>query len=148
VINMCAWAPERVSRATGFADDYDTVRGAFEEGPAAFPGAAMRQESHVQIAVRIPSAFLGSSARPATVSESRVTTVRIIDPYREQNRRTQRWLDSLSHKEMIQFLKEIGILDKRGNLAPKYRTPGAPLRVKPQPAKPKSTKTSRRKRAS
>lgn len=38
---------------------YDTVRCAFVEGPTAFPGSAIRRESHIQIAVRNPACILG-----------------------------------------------------------------------------------------
>jgi hypothetical protein len=38
---------------------FDTVRGAFEEGPASFPGSKIRAESHIQIAVRNRSSILG-----------------------------------------------------------------------------------------
>ena len=31
---------------------YDTVRGAFEEGGPAFPGAAIKKKTHIQISVR------------------------------------------------------------------------------------------------
>ena len=68
--------------------------------------------------------------------------MRIIDPYREDNERALRWLRSLSHARKVELLKEAGILDKRGNLAPKYRTPKAP-----KAAKPKSTRAVSRKRA-
>lgn len=37
---------------------YDTVIGAFEEGTEIYPGAALREETHVQIAVRKPRAIL------------------------------------------------------------------------------------------
>ncbi len=40
-------------------DDFQTVRGAFWEGDAAFPGAMIRRESHIQIAVRDPRCILG-----------------------------------------------------------------------------------------
>ena len=40
-------------------DDVDTVRGAFEEGNEAFPGAALRMETHIQIAVRNRQCILG-----------------------------------------------------------------------------------------
>lgn len=36
---------------------YDTVIGAFEEGSEIYPGAALREETHVQIAVRTPAAI-------------------------------------------------------------------------------------------
>jgi hypothetical protein len=39
--------------------EYDTVRGAFLEGEAAYPGAAFSREAHVQIAVRNPACILG-----------------------------------------------------------------------------------------
>jgi hypothetical protein len=38
---------------------YDTVRGAFQEGALAYPGAGFSRETHVQIAVRNPSCILG-----------------------------------------------------------------------------------------
>ncbi|UQA60051.1 hypothetical protein [Polyangium aurulentum] len=38
---------------------FQTVRAAFEEGPAAFPGSMIRQETHVQIAVRDPRCIIG-----------------------------------------------------------------------------------------
>jgi hypothetical protein len=38
---------------------FQTVRAAFEEGPAAFPGSMIRQETHVQIAVRDPRCTIG-----------------------------------------------------------------------------------------
>lgn len=37
----------------------DTVRGAFEEGDEAFPGAALRTETHIQVAVRNRRCILG-----------------------------------------------------------------------------------------
>jgi hypothetical protein len=39
--------------------EYDTVRGAFLEGPPVYPGAGFSRESHIQIAVRNPSCILG-----------------------------------------------------------------------------------------
>jgi hypothetical protein len=50
VINNLA---ETISR------EIQTVRGAFEEGDAAFPGAALRRETHIQVAVRAPECILG-----------------------------------------------------------------------------------------
>lgn len=38
---------------------FDTVRCAFVEGGAAFPGSGIRQESHIQIAVRNPACVVG-----------------------------------------------------------------------------------------
>jgi len=38
---------------------YDTVRGVFQEGDAAFEGSMIRRASHIQVAVRNPDAILG-----------------------------------------------------------------------------------------
>ena len=38
---------------------YQTVRGVFVEGPPAYPGAAIRSKTHIQIAVRDPACILG-----------------------------------------------------------------------------------------
>ncbi|MGE0709662.1 MAG: hypothetical protein AB7N76_24105 [Planctomycetota bacterium] len=38
---------------------YQTVRGVFEEGDVAFPGACVRAKTHIQIAVRDPRCILG-----------------------------------------------------------------------------------------
>ena len=59
VINWCLTTTEAESRALGLGRGFDTVRGVFEEGPPAFPGAAVRQKSHVQIAVRNRACILG-----------------------------------------------------------------------------------------
>ena len=58
----------------------------------------------------------------------------IIDPYREFNEAAFRDFDALSHEEKVDLLKEIGILDKRGNLAASYRPSPEPK------SRPKSTK--------
>lgn len=39
--------------------DFEAVRGAFQEGEPAFPGAKIFRESHIQIAVRDPRCILG-----------------------------------------------------------------------------------------
>jgi hypothetical protein len=39
--------------------EYDTVRGAFLEGDPVYPGAGLRRETHLQIAVRNPACILG-----------------------------------------------------------------------------------------
>jgi hypothetical protein len=39
--------------------EYDTVRGAFLEGDAVYPGAGFFREAHIQIAVRNPTCILG-----------------------------------------------------------------------------------------
>jgi len=36
-----------------------TVRGAFEEGDEAFPGSALKKETHIQLAVRDRQSILG-----------------------------------------------------------------------------------------
>jgi hypothetical protein len=38
---------------------YDTVLGAFEEGEPIYPGAALKEYNHIQIAVRKPAAIIG-----------------------------------------------------------------------------------------
>jgi hypothetical protein len=50
--------------------EYDTVRCAFVEGRPAFSGSGIRQESHVQIAVRNPACIIGVF-RPMIVEEPR-----------------------------------------------------------------------------
>lgn len=47
---------------------FDSVLGVFEEGSPMFPGAAMKEHTHVQIAVRNPANILGYF-RPARLSE-------------------------------------------------------------------------------
>jgi hypothetical protein len=53
VINRCLqlWEGDEL--------EFQTVRGAFWEGPPAFPGAKIMSESHIQIAVRDPGCILG-----------------------------------------------------------------------------------------
>jgi hypothetical protein len=38
---------------------FDSTRGVFEEGGQAFPGAAIKEKSHIQICVRNPNCILG-----------------------------------------------------------------------------------------
>jgi hypothetical protein len=47
------------SLPTAILEDVQTVRGAFEEGDEAFPGAALKMETHLQIAVRDRQCILG-----------------------------------------------------------------------------------------
>ncbi len=47
------------SLAATISGQVQTVRGAFEEGDEAFPGAALRKETHIQVAVRDPCCILG-----------------------------------------------------------------------------------------
>lgn len=47
------------SAAEDGGDEYDTVRGVFQEGPPAFDGSMIRAASHIQVAVRNPKAILG-----------------------------------------------------------------------------------------
>ena len=51
IINACL--------QTSVAQEFLSVRGAFWEGPPAFPGAMIRRESHIQIAVRSARCILG-----------------------------------------------------------------------------------------
>lgn len=55
VINLLTAAEDRAKGGTY----YQTVRGAFEEGELAFPGACIRKKTHIQIAVRDPRCVLG-----------------------------------------------------------------------------------------
>ena len=52
-INHCLERPSRADRR------YDSVRGAFLEGPPAFDGTSISKETHIQIAVRNPACILG-----------------------------------------------------------------------------------------
>jgi hypothetical protein len=47
------------SLPTPILQEVQTVRGAFEEGDEAFPGAALKVETHIQIAVRDRQCILG-----------------------------------------------------------------------------------------
>ena len=59
VINLGLGAADKEARSEHRAFGFDTVRGVFEEGPAAFPGAGVREKSHVQVSVRNPACILG-----------------------------------------------------------------------------------------
>ena len=59
VINHCTKNADRDALRVGRSFGYDSVRGVFEEGARAFPGAALRSKSHIQIAVRNPACILG-----------------------------------------------------------------------------------------
>ena len=59
VINFAIELAESDARSRGRQMLYDSVRGAFEEGEPAFPGACVRQKTHIQIAVREPSCIVG-----------------------------------------------------------------------------------------
>jgi hypothetical protein len=54
--------------AATMSEQIQTVRGAFEEGSEAFPGAALKMETHIQIAVRDRRCILGIF-RPTAVDE-------------------------------------------------------------------------------
>ncbi|MCC5846394.1 MAG: hypothetical protein JJU05_19260 [Verrucomicrobia bacterium] len=59
-IRDCAylnWVIESTERAEN--TQFDTVRGLFPEGVAAFPGGSILKESHIQISVRNPGCILG-----------------------------------------------------------------------------------------
>ena len=45
--------------ATVITTPFHTIRGAFEEGDEAFPGAVVKKETHIQVAVRDPASILG-----------------------------------------------------------------------------------------
>ncbi len=59
VIDLCVTGERGAASPSGPHLAFDTVRGAFEEGLPAFFGAAVREKSHVQIAVRNPACILG-----------------------------------------------------------------------------------------
>ena len=52
-------ADQTESRRSGSEIGFQTVRCAFEEGEAAFPGSKLRTQTHIQIAVREPTCILG-----------------------------------------------------------------------------------------
>ena len=54
--------------AATMSEQIQTVRGAFEEGDEAFPGAALKMETHIQIAVRERRCILGIF-RPMAIDE-------------------------------------------------------------------------------
>lgn len=60
---MLNWAIPKLERERGI--HFHTVRCAFIEGDAAYEGAAIREKSHIQIAVRDPAAIVGVF-RPST----------------------------------------------------------------------------------
>jgi len=53
------FADRTVFRESGDEIGFQTVRSAFEEGEAAFPGSKLRTQTHIQIAVRDPTCILG-----------------------------------------------------------------------------------------
>jgi hypothetical protein len=55
----CMVINDYLARAKANGTEYDTVRGAFLEGPPAYPGAGFSREAHVQVAVRNPACILG-----------------------------------------------------------------------------------------
>lgn len=55
----CAVLNNYLQVATEMETNYDTVRGVFQEGGVAYPGAGIRLESHIQIAVRASDCILG-----------------------------------------------------------------------------------------
>ena len=46
-------------RIPAIRDTYNVVRGAFEEGDCVFPGAIIKEETHIQLAVRDPGVICG-----------------------------------------------------------------------------------------
>lgn len=63
--NLAATLSEPMDTAS---ERIHTVRGAFEEGDEAFPGAALKMETHIQIAVRERQCILGVF-RPTDLDE-------------------------------------------------------------------------------
>ena len=50
--------------------EFEIVRGAFEEGPSAFPGSKIREQTHIQLAVRDAQVIVGVF-RPVPVGNPR-----------------------------------------------------------------------------
>ena len=55
----CLVINKLVSKLASVGENVQTVRGAFEEGDDAFPGSALKKETHIQVAVRDLSCILG-----------------------------------------------------------------------------------------
>jgi hypothetical protein len=55
----CAVINDCLDRLARHAVSFDTVRGAFLEGPPVFPGTTLSTETHIQIAVRRVDCILG-----------------------------------------------------------------------------------------
>ncbi len=53
------WYLRELDKDVGEKYHYQTVRGVFQEGPAAFDGSGIREKTHVQVAVRDPSCIIG-----------------------------------------------------------------------------------------
>lgn len=51
------WSLDEIRKSSG--SSFDSIRGVFQEGEAAFPGSSIRAKSHIQIAVRNPACILG-----------------------------------------------------------------------------------------
>ncbi len=59
VINYCLRSSDVRARRESRPFGYDAVRGAFEEGRRAFPGAGVREKTHIQLSVRNEACILG-----------------------------------------------------------------------------------------
>jgi hypothetical protein len=153
VINYCLSAADRRDQRMGATMASTACAEPSRRGLRPFQGGdpgkvscpGLREESSVH-RWRVPT------DRVQSLKEIRMPP-RIIDPYREFNEATMRWVDSLTREERIAFLKEIGLLNRQGRVAAFYRGPRKRKRAKtklakPKLAKPKSTKTAKtRKRA-
>jgi hypothetical protein len=58
---------------TASSGQVQTVRGAFEEGDEPFPGAALKKETHIQVAVRDRQCILGLFRPVEEGQTSRIT---------------------------------------------------------------------------
>lgn len=119
---------------------YDTVRGAFSEGPPVFPGAELRRLSHVQVAVRNLGCILGvfrlapersDVSRPPRKNQPPSE----FPPYRtpailgfgydaETDRAVRAMfarVDRMTPEESLESFVRAGILTPDGRLLPPYR---------------------------
>jgi hypothetical protein len=73
-----------INNLAATTSEIHTVRGAFEEGHEAFSGAALKMETHIQIAVRERHCILGVF-RPTVVDEKESDSRRTIGWIRRRN---------------------------------------------------------------
>lgn len=63
----CAFLNNYLDRAASKGSTYDTVRGGFTEGSSVYRTSGIREETHIQVAVRSADCILGVF-RPANLS--------------------------------------------------------------------------------
>jgi hypothetical protein len=55
----------------------------------------------------------------------------ITNPMEEAAQQSTEWFKTASHEEFMALLKVAGVLDENGQVAERYRPPGAPPRGQP-----------------